>query len=614
MCGREIAMGKTLYLHLGGPKTGTTALQAFCANNSEALLDQHAFCYPETGRDMYMTHRSLFKERKPELWHELRNEIQGKNAKTVMLSWERHLFDIGDIVNEGGIEAIRSVFPDFAVKVIYYIRRQDDLMKSRYNQITKPKCPPHAYDRRLLRSWKDFLGFSLSVNWDIVDYCGSVREICGSENVIFRLYDRDFLKNGDMLDDCFSIFDIAIDGLSRKYGRANPRLPDAVVPWLSHLTAIGRHDPVESNVFKNKLIQAFDNRGFDSIRKKTEKIITSNIDAMDEIVPGYKKSFEKRACSMALPHEPSPKDLFFMDVLFELYRDVKELRAATMKRDETLTQVTGNGDPLVEYNRDALERTASGKWCFVKPEGNPKSPRIFATSVEMAERFLVSKIFTALGFQDCEVIAQKEFFLDHRYRHPLCEICSLDLKAIVLPYAAQCELVLPGQFLFGVVGMESMRSIAGDKSTMLALRDLRHAVVSYAYQKASQEHMREANDLTSRDILDFMSSGMMWNVRNRMLEFAGNLDSLHVVRFEELISPDERRAVDSVNAIASASGCGSEEAFAALKTVREDPWVKRYVFRTEELFSLWNDELEERFVKMGLDKLNRELGYSSSRR
>ena len=38
-------MDKKLYIHIGGPKTGTTALQIFLAQNRQAL-ERQGFCYP----------------------------------------------------------------------------------------------------------------------------------------------------------------------------------------------------------------------------------------------------------------------------------------------------------------------------------------------------------------------------------------------------------------------------------------------------------------------------------------------------------------------------------------------------------------------------------------
>ena len=36
---------KTLYVHIGSPKTASTALQFFCVDNSE-VLNQKGYCYP----------------------------------------------------------------------------------------------------------------------------------------------------------------------------------------------------------------------------------------------------------------------------------------------------------------------------------------------------------------------------------------------------------------------------------------------------------------------------------------------------------------------------------------------------------------------------------------
>ena len=36
---------KTLYVHIGTPKTATTSLQHFC-NENESILEEQSYCYP----------------------------------------------------------------------------------------------------------------------------------------------------------------------------------------------------------------------------------------------------------------------------------------------------------------------------------------------------------------------------------------------------------------------------------------------------------------------------------------------------------------------------------------------------------------------------------------
>ena len=36
---------KTLYIHIGTPKTGTTSLQHFCTENAK-LFEEQGYCYP----------------------------------------------------------------------------------------------------------------------------------------------------------------------------------------------------------------------------------------------------------------------------------------------------------------------------------------------------------------------------------------------------------------------------------------------------------------------------------------------------------------------------------------------------------------------------------------
>lgn len=46
----------TLYLHIGTPKTGTTAIQNFLPLN-KSLLNEQGFCYPDFGYRYYGVNR-----------------------------------------------------------------------------------------------------------------------------------------------------------------------------------------------------------------------------------------------------------------------------------------------------------------------------------------------------------------------------------------------------------------------------------------------------------------------------------------------------------------------------------------------------------------------------
>lgn len=147
---------KTLYLHIGTPKTATTSLQHFCEEN-ETIFKENNYCYPlfprkfrhinilrngfflsykcydengdrreqeeeacfRQGMDMVLEHfrtydnvilsdesmwSVAFKRGKPELWEKIRREADENN---------------------------------YRVKVIVYLRRQDSLADSWWNQKVK---------------------------------------------------------------------------------------------------------------------------------------------------------------------------------------------------------------------------------------------------------------------------------------------------------------------------------------------------------------------------------------------------------------------------------------------------------------------------------------------
>ena len=139
---------KTLYLHIGMHKTGTTALQTFFSLN-ERTLATRGVCYPEVGRS------------KPSVaHHDIANSIKGppfplreparsadayicdlqgcfSSFPNIVLSSEifmRFVPAFGDHLglNLSALDALASIAD--VVKIIVYLRRQDDNLESFYSK------------------------------------------------------------------------------------------------------------------------------------------------------------------------------------------------------------------------------------------------------------------------------------------------------------------------------------------------------------------------------------------------------------------------------------------------------------------------------------------------
>jgi hypothetical protein len=220
---------KIIYLHIGLEKTGTTALQAAGTFN-RVWLSRHGILYSKAagkinhvrlplyasdGRRFKALRRAAqietdadfeaFRETFPS---DLKAEFEASGCDTVWLSSEHLSARISD---EGSIARLAAVLQPLAdqVRVVVYLRYQPDLYLSSYStfvrighdiDIDRPIGPEDYYYRfdRILDNWA---------------------KCFGRDAMIVRIFDRAELKNGDIIDDFFSLL-----GITRDDGFANPRV------------------------------------------------------------------------------------------------------------------------------------------------------------------------------------------------------------------------------------------------------------------------------------------------------------------------------------------------------------------------------------------------------
>lgn len=200
----------TLYLHIGTPKTATTSIQKFCMENQE-ILNKKGFSYPvlnfkyprvEIRRNGHFLVGKLSNsdgqedfEKEEALWNEgltlVHNELE--KFDNVILSdeniWNSSNGDKFDFWERLKKDAEQN---NYQIKVIVYLRRQDDLANSWLSQQIK-------------EGWNTYAG----VKWDtfihrpkgvVLDYYGlleKIAEVIGKENIIVRIFERNrFLGNG----------------------------------------------------------------------------------------------------------------------------------------------------------------------------------------------------------------------------------------------------------------------------------------------------------------------------------------------------------------------------------------------------------------------------------
>lgn len=195
----------TLYLHIGTSKTGSTAIQHFCEENGAALA-RRGYCYPLLPykyKEMALRRNAHFlvapdqredgsfeREREERVWRRrvARLAKYFRKYPNVVLSdeaiWNRTEFECRGFWRNLKREADAR---GFDVRIIVYLRRQDQFAGSQWAQLVKKTFA----DRIAKLRWEEAL--ARTDEWIALDYYRHLEEIAahfGRENIDVRVYDR----------------------------------------------------------------------------------------------------------------------------------------------------------------------------------------------------------------------------------------------------------------------------------------------------------------------------------------------------------------------------------------------------------------------------------------
>ncbi|MCR5282378.1 MAG: hypothetical protein K6E18_03340 [Lachnospiraceae bacterium] len=255
---------KTIYLHIGQPKTGTSSIQLFCAKNRD-FLKQNGVSYdymPYEYRGTRRERNARFltcdlrdekgnviprgrEERIPEALELVKKQLE--ESDSVFLTDERlwnHFFDFG-------YETLQMVkkFADanaFRLCILVYLRPQDQWLMSLYHQRIQMGYREQSFEAMLE---------SKDPKWQ-ADYWRALEDlsgIVGQENMIVRLYDRSLFPGGRIEEDFLEAI-----GLGNKEGyeiperETNPSLSGSYAEIMRVLNnyATQQEPPVVERLFE----------------------------------------------------------------------------------------------------------------------------------------------------------------------------------------------------------------------------------------------------------------------------------------------------------------------------------------------------------------------------
>lgn len=200
-------MKKTLYVHIGTTKTGTTAIQSFCIDNQETL-NQKGYCYPL----FPYRYTDVSERRNARFLLEEASDRQGGIFREGM-DKIRELFQTYDhiIVSDEGIwsasyeqritmwRALKAEAKEagFKIRIIVYLRRQDTYLISGWNQMVKSGVGNSAGT-----AWKDYVNDLVHINkMNYATHLKKLSAFFGEKNLTVRRFEPKHLTGGTIYAD-----------------------------------------------------------------------------------------------------------------------------------------------------------------------------------------------------------------------------------------------------------------------------------------------------------------------------------------------------------------------------------------------------------------------------
>lgn len=211
---------KTVYLHIGYGKTGTTA-QQHALNRGRQILDKNGVHYlhaDDEGRGIghqdlaksFIVDRPAYMQppREPaELRCRVKQELKSSASDTFLISSEN--FPLANAENV--LDFFNDALPGVDVKIILFARSQDELVEAEYNQLVK---------MRELTSTIDSYANENRDNYDFHAMLQQWQARVGTSNIICRVYDASRRDAVEVIASC--IPEVSADSVKSIAGLQEP--------------------------------------------------------------------------------------------------------------------------------------------------------------------------------------------------------------------------------------------------------------------------------------------------------------------------------------------------------------------------------------------------------
>lgn len=240
---------KTLYIHIGTSKTGTSSLQKFLEENQAELL-KHGVYYP-LNLGHYIPFESeecvpcgnFFPVYEHILAYDDLTETTRQNlrdaflvADTVLLSteflWTTPEMSPYEKFLDSSFELyknIKEALPEITIKVVVYLRPQIDWLESIHREMVQW----HKRNETLQDIYYDNSSYASLLHY--YDRLCEIGKEIGFENIIVRIYDKTEFQGGNIFADFLNIFGLTLTDSYRYSYASNPTLSDDFIECMRRI-------------------------------------------------------------------------------------------------------------------------------------------------------------------------------------------------------------------------------------------------------------------------------------------------------------------------------------------------------------------------------------------
>lgn len=241
---------KTIYIHIGTFKTGSTSIQRFLKEN-RAALESRGVYVPTT---QLLAHHPLplsliknysrwragwreFEGGPDDVWDKFLDEVSKTECETILISSESFC----DLVNENCRESskvfgeyLKNKLQQYDVKIICYLRSIEPYIKSIYQESIKITSRTIS----MLQEVEELFQRD-SIHLKPTIYLDFYSSLFGRENLIVKEYSRKKMRGGDSVEDILGILGCADLYQKESAIRSNPSLSIEGIKLKRALNACG---------------------------------------------------------------------------------------------------------------------------------------------------------------------------------------------------------------------------------------------------------------------------------------------------------------------------------------------------------------------------------------